>query len=346
VDKLKDLNIIMTANLNLLTEMICCNSNNKICMYRECLTCSEKAVTTQASEHDLGKQVQWKKWATRRVEKIKKVQGEEIQYITSITERQEEQGTIQTLIEDFQASLKKTCRHLYNIKHQYIALRNLRENMDDNEVIVHIDFSENYSCKYDKEIQSVHFGPSQTQITLHTGVVYHKGECVMSFCTVSDYNKHGPSAIWAHLKPVLTNVKGLFSTIDTVYFVSDGPTTQYRCKSNFYLLSSYFFDLGFKIGNWTFLEAGHGKGPADGIGGAVKRSADAFVAHGGSITDAKMMMNALENTGSIKFYLVTEEDVRSIQSTLPTNLDTVPQTMKLHQVRHAVLMFVNLQFCV
>lgn len=43
--------------------------------------------------------------------------------------------------------------------------------MTENEIIIHIDFSENYCCKYDKEIQSVHFGPSQTHVTLHTGVV-------------------------------------------------------------------------------------------------------------------------------------------------------------------------------
>lgn len=72
-DKLKDLGIIITSNLNSLAEMICCNSNNKACMYRECLACSDKTVTTQITENDLGKQVQWKKWATRRLEKIKKI---------------------------------------------------------------------------------------------------------------------------------------------------------------------------------------------------------------------------------------------------------------------------------
>lgn len=96
-------------------------------------------------------------------ENKKNIQGEEIKYTTSVTTREEEQGTVGTLIEDFQTSLNKVCRHLYNIKHQYSALRHLRENTNDNEVIVHIDFSENHSCKYDKEIQSVHFGPSQTQ---------------------------------------------------------------------------------------------------------------------------------------------------------------------------------------
>jgi hypothetical protein len=37
-----------------------------------------------------------------------------------------------------------------------------------------MDFSENNGCKFDKEIQSMHFGVSQRQISLHTGVAYIK----------------------------------------------------------------------------------------------------------------------------------------------------------------------------
>lgn len=166
------------------------------------------------------------------------MQGEEIRYTTSMTTREDAHGTAETLVDEFRDTLKKTCRHFYNIRHQYAALRSLKETMKENEAMVHIDFSENYACKYDKEIQSVHFGPSQTQITLHTGVIYYKGDCTTSFCTVSDCTNHGPPAIWAHLNPVLANVKEINPNIDTIYFVSDGPTTQYRCKANFFLLSS------------------------------------------------------------------------------------------------------------
>lgn len=74
------------------------------------------------------------------------------------------------------------------------------------------------------------------------------------------------------LTPILSLLRSTYPDISTVYFVSDGPTTQYRCKANFYLLSTLLFDWGFKVGNWSFLEAGHEKGPADGIGGSVKRS--------------------------------------------------------------------------
>jgi hypothetical protein len=38
---------------------------------------------------------------------------------------------------------------------------------------------------------------------------------------------------------------------------------------------------------WLFSESGHGKGAPDGIGAAVKRQADSFVAHGGSIQNAE-----------------------------------------------------------
>ena len=69
-----------------------------------------------------------------------------------------------------------------------------------------MDFSENYSCKYQKEIQSVHFGASQKQISLHTGVAYTK-VATIPFATVSDNLKHGLPAIWAHLAVILNYLK-------------------------------------------------------------------------------------------------------------------------------------------
>jgi len=59
-----------------------------------------------------------------------------------------------------------------------------------------------YSCKYSEEIQSMHFGASQRQVSLHTGVLYTKDN-TDSFCSLSDNLKHGPAGICAHLIPVL-----------------------------------------------------------------------------------------------------------------------------------------------
>lgn len=115
------------------------------------------------------------------------------------------------------------------------------------------------------------------------GVVYFKGECILLFCIVFDYNKYGFFVIWVYLKFIFVYVKDVYFIIDIVYFVSDGLIIQYRCKVNFYFLLLYFFDFGFKIGNWIFFEVGYGKGLVDGIGGVVKWLVDVVVVYGGSI---------------------------------------------------------------
>jgi len=97
--------------------------------------------------------------------------------------------------------------------------------------------------------------------------------------------KHDPPAIWAQLEPVLQFLKNWFHhpKIQKLFFISDGPTMQYRRKKNFYLLSTIPFQMGSTAVNWSFLEAGHGKGPADGVGATMKRTADSQVARGTDI---------------------------------------------------------------
>ena len=40
--------------------------------------------------------------------------------------------------------------------------------------VCHVDFSENYTCKCSDEVQSMHFGGSHQQASVHTGVYYTK----------------------------------------------------------------------------------------------------------------------------------------------------------------------------
>ena len=56
------------------------------------------------------------------------------------------------------------------------------------------------------------------------------------------------------------------SEVNTVHFVSDGPTTQYRQNKNFYLFCTQLYKESFAGGgSWNFSEAGHSKGAADGV---------------------------------------------------------------------------------
>ena len=162
--------------------------------------------------------------------------------------------TIGELYLKFETHLKpRFTTHTFNIGHQYRTLRSLKEQMSADEVTVHVDFSENYTCRYGEEIQSVHFGGSHRQASLHTGV-YYTTKGTQSFCSISDCTRHDPAGIWAHLQPVLRDIRASDDNITTINFVSDGPTTQYRNKSNFYLASVIPRKLGYGRVTWNLID--------------------------------------------------------------------------------------------
>nr|CAH7735787.1 unnamed protein product [Callosobruchus chinensis] len=161
-----------------------------------------------------------------------------------------------------------------------------------------MDFSQNYECKYSEEIQSAHFGGSKSQITLHTVVWYYQSDGEIqanSFCSLSDNLRHDPASILAHLNPLFKIIKDTFPAVNNVHFVSDGPTTQYKNKTMFFLFAAEFPKLlGPSNMTWNFTESGHGKGAPDGIGGCVKRTADRVTAHGKDIHNLEILVEVLQ----------------------------------------------------
>jgi hypothetical protein len=162
-------------------------------------------------------------------------------------------------------------------------------------------------------------------MSLHTSVLYSSTD-TKSFCTVSECLQHGPDTILTFTKEN--------NSIDTFHIVSDGPTSQCRSKTNFYLFHIFIHEKhAFKLSTWNFTEAGHGISAADGIGGVVKRTAERLVSQGNDITTAKDLFKyPRECNIDVNLYLVSQSDVENISSSVPTCLPGVKNTMKLHQV--------------
>lgn len=120
----------------------------------------------------------------------------------------------------------------------------------------------------------------------------YTAEGSQAYATISDPLRHDEQAVWAHLKPVLDEVQ-FNPRINTVHFMSDGPLTQYRNRKNFYLMCTLPFLRGIKEITWNFSEKAHGKGAPDGVGGSMKRIADAFVLQGGDIQQPEELFSFL-----------------------------------------------------
>ncbi|XP_042261532.1 uncharacterized protein LOC121893595 isoform X2 [Thunnus maccoyii] len=194
-----------------------------------------------------------------------------------------------------------------------------------------MDFSENYSCKLNVEVQSYHWGGSRRQATVYTCMVY-TAERSKAYATISTSLRHDEQAVWAHLKPVLDEIQSN-APISTMHFMSDGPLIQYRNKKNFFLMSTLPFMHGIEAVTWNFSEKSHGKGAPDGIGGSLERKADAFVQQGGDIQNPEELFSFLEKSNSdIKLYWVAEEDIARVDEAVPTALPIVKGTLGIHQV--------------
>lgn len=328
--------IISVSNHQSLLNQICCNRYNEQCLARECQNCKNKEL--QYKEFDNSAMISYKRWESVS-ENVTDPKTNKTQKVTKCLKK-----TVpiypHDLIIHLETKLGIFLQHEVNIVHQYNAMRTIKRNLTEKDAIIHMDFSENYQTKYAEEIQAFHFGGSRQQISLHTVVTYTKDNAESDvkptcYCTMSTNLSHSPPAVWAHLQPILDKLP---PTVENLHFLSDGPVTQYRNKTMFYILSNNLQEFYPNVINftWNYHEAGHGKGAPDGIGAVCKRTADRLVASGNDISALSDLSNAIEtHCPNIKVLTIDDSEI-SLKENLLLGADgkikAFPGTLRVHQV--------------
>lgn len=235
--------------------------------------------------------------------------------------------------------------HVERLRNQFRAIKNLKENIGVGHTVVHMDFAENYSCKSYHAIQSEYWG--QSQVTIHPIVAYYKKDSDESkyshttFCAVSGETEHNSSMVFAIIKKLVLKLRQVFKgegELHTLDFLTDGPTSQYKNKSIFSIVSCFASLFGLNA-TWTYFETSHGKGACDGVGGAIKREADNAVKHEKAriqdFSDFAAWLSQYEETSSIRFRVISKEDLAAAKtqlSDLVKDTIAIPDTMKIHSV--------------
>ena len=297
-----------TDDIEAMTDAIVCEPSSISCMYGRCAECKEKEFPFTSV---LGREdpVSHFKWITKKND-----EGYQV------TVKETAESTFFDVVNLCQEMLKRFCKHIFNIRNQYHYYRMMRNTLETDECLIHVDFSENYVCRFANEIQSAHFGASHQQATLHTGCLYI-AERVLPFCSISDSRQHDPSAIWEHLQPIFDWIETDHPAIAKVHFFSDGPTSQYRQKRNFFLFATRLEK--YSLATWNFFEASHGKGAPDGIGGSLKRTADRLTRQGVDLSTPKQVYNALRDISTIKLFFVDEREVQRASVEMKAVEDTI-----------------------
>ena len=215
-------------------------------------------------------------------------------------------------ITDFKVALSDLREHASRVTTQYEQIRKVRSDMQPGtECTIQMDYAENYNCVYQDEIGAVHY--DRNQVSLHPMVIHYRDDTDtlqhISIVGVTEERSHTIATTMAFIQSIQIKVKAILPKLNTVPCITDSPSSQYRNKTVVALLANHKKMFG-TAASWQWLEAGHGKGPCDGVGGSVKKMAENAVKAGAIISDTNTFFSHFTSINStMEFVRVTTNDV-------------------------------------
>lgn len=202
--------------------------------------------------------------------------------------------------------------HVRRMLTQFNQIRHLKSILPEMlHVTVQMDYSENWKIKYQDEISAAFY--DKNTVTIHPMVVHYRNNGVLrhkSIVGVSGVYQHSAATTAAFISKLVPKMLEFLPDLEGIHYLTDSPTSQYRNKSIVKLVAkhrSWFHGIPC---SWHYLEANHGKGPSDGVGGGVKKAADNAVKSGLIIDTAEKFYNwGVNYDGPMEFVSITESDV-------------------------------------
>ena len=183
-------------------------------------------------------------------------------------------STVEEFIAKIVDDVCEVCPHHFTAKAQASHPKMAKENLSENELIILLDFAENYSFAVQDAVQGFHWENSQA--TLYPFVAYFRssnGDLKHTIiCVVSDCLKHDKTSVHCFLTKVITLIKQKVNNIKIIHCYSDGAPSQYKNYKGLVNLCHHRLDHGIDI-VWNFFATSHGKSACDGIAGTVERLA-------------------------------------------------------------------------
>lgn len=261
-------------------------------------------------------------------------------------------------VEDFcskyASKLNDLLKHDFISKKQSNYYENAKKNLKDDEVIVHLDFSENFSHLSQESVQSEYY--AQTQTTIHPIMVYYKKDGKLehkSYVVISDVLEHDSKFVRSMQLKIVPIIQALVPNVKKIHFWSDGAGSQYKNKFNFYYLSQYKEKFNIHV-EWNFFATAHGKGVVDGIGAIIKRFLRNAIIKGQVINNAKEAYQVLlkyyknqltksDTSHTTEPVFLSKAEISKIRLPNNQNLSSIEGTRSFHTVisssEHRTLIF-------
>ncbi|KAK3753750.1 hypothetical protein QZH41_005245 [Actinostola sp. cb2023] len=249
------------------------------CLMRNCDDCGVTKFITSNEERSDEVVVKWKRYEYVVVQDKNGVERRKISLVTKET-------SVGEMFNYFLELLKDYPYHSFMSKWQKEQFDCLVNNLPLNHIICVHDFSENYTCRSQDEIQSQYFDPNK--VAIHVSIVYRHADLrtdgkqsseddpilikehifALSDDNTQDYHfvHHTQGLILNYLR------NDLHLNVEKVHEFTDGCAGQYKSKHTFGDLSCCLADFGCQIDR-HFFETSHAKGEQDAAGANIKHRA-------------------------------------------------------------------------
>lgn len=303
---------------------VICKEATEDCWLRKCNSCQNalhRHLDVALENNDAPAVVKWNIW---------KDQDKTIMKVI-------EEGTAFDLAKYIISITPQFLEHSYVKRNQADSYQKQREaigcsSFNPKDALIQVDFSENFTCIAQDEVQSFHW--VQPQVSLFTVSLWHSGTH-HPIIIASDNLDHSKHTIVAYIDKLLEEVP---SEVENVSLWSDGPRSQF--KNRFIAASLGILQRRHKTNiTWNYFATSHGKGPVDGIGGATKRQVRCSVLQRKNVVfNANQFVNVAKEVSSVNVFEMTCEDIERRNADidlarLVENATPVPGISRAHCIR-------------
>lgn len=250
---------------------------------------------------------------------------------------------VDTFLEYLKTQIENFIVHDFKVCQQQEFVESTKNELVPNkEVLIHCDFAENYTCIEQDAPQGAYF--NAPQVTVHTACIYYRTDVgdlkVINSIIVSPIVKHDSSMVRAVQDKLVQLVKNLLPDLKLIKYLSDGCAGQYKNKVNLKNVCLHEKDYSVKA-QWHFFPTSHGKGPVDGIGATIKRTATtASIRQTANIYSAEEMYSWAQGLKSsttswqnFEFEIITKKDLDTAEKhidKITPSLVPIKGTMSYH----------------
>lgn len=238
--------------------------------------------------------------------------------------------TLEEVILSFKLTLPLFIEHQKTKRHQHQAYEEDKQESNKENIVIQVDFAENFACIEQNEIQSAYWG--RNQITLFCVCVWTGENKPESYIVVSDNKTHDKSTALHYLSCILDSIH---TEVKSLKVWSDGPTSQFKNRFIAASLTHLSAKYGLNQVEWKYFATAHGKGPVDGIGGAAKRNTrHAILRQSAQVNNARTFAAvAQEALPSVKFLVADDFTVPDFINNLSTATE-VKGISKVHYMSY------------